>query len=442
MNRAFSLAGRLSAILTVALLLFVGLMGLGRYLQIPEWRAVLLSFGLTMLALFWAAARFLRPIVVTVRTLSDGIHSFRDHDFSVRIAGGRRDELGELIDVFNQVGGILQEERTQIRQRELLLQSALDQSPIAIVLINPLQRVLYANVEARQLFFGGSRLLGWHVDDVIAGCPPELAQVLDSGNDGLFTVETEDDSEIYHLSQRRFTLNQRPHRLILLRRITAELSRQEVDIWKKVIRIISHELNNSLAPISSLAHSAKTIARDSDLAERLEPIFGSIRERVDHLTRFLEGYAKFARLPKPEKQPVCWDQWLAVPRKLFPFELTRAAPRRPGWFDPAQLQQVLINLLKNASEASDGKREASIELSIERLPDGRTSVHVLDRGRGMSEDVIRQALLPFYTTKSTGTGVGLPLCREIIEAHGGALRIRNREGGGTAVSFWLPPGPE
>ena len=81
-------------------------------------------------------------------------------------------------------------------------------------------------------------------------------------------------------------------------------------------------------------------------------------------------------------------------------------------------------------------------MNIERLPDGRTGIEVLDRGRGMNSDVMRQALLPFYTTKSAGAGVGLPLCREIIEAHGGVLRIQSREGGGTAVSFWLPSQPD
>jgi signal transduction histidine kinase len=103
-----------------------------------------------------------------------------------------------------------------------------------------------------------------------------------------------------------------------------------------------------------------------------------------------------------------------------------------------QLEQVMINLFKNAREAADG--EAEIEVKVERLPDGATRVQTLDRGRGMSEEVMRQALLPFYSTKSAGAGVGLPLCREIVEAHGGALRIYGRSGGGTVVSFRLPAG--
>jgi signal transduction histidine kinase len=220
--------------------------------------------------------------------------------------------------------------------------------------------------------------------------------------------------------------------------MTVELARQEVEIWKKVIRIISHELNNSLAPISSLAHSGRLIASRPDQLHRLESVYDSIRERVDHLTSFLEGYSKFARLPKPKRQPVDWPQWLAGLQKVWVFDLVGEPPATPGSFDPSQLEQVMINLFKNAREAADG--EAEIEVRVERLPDGATRVQVLDRGRGMSEDVMRQALLPFYSTKTSGTGVGLPLCREIVEAHGGTLRIYGRPGGGTVVSFRLPAG--
>jgi two-component system nitrogen regulation sensor histidine kinase NtrY len=172
---------------------------------------------------------------------------------------------------------------------------------------------------------------------------------------------------------------------------------------------------------------------------RLESVYDSIRERVDHLTRFLEGYARFARLPKPAKQGVDWGEWLEGLRKVQSFELTGEPPESRGYFDPAQLEQVMINLFRNAREAGDG--EGEIEVKVELLPDGATRVQVLDRGRGMEEEVMRQALLPFYSTKSSGAGVGLPLCREIVEAHGGTLRIFGRSGGGTVVSFRLPSGP-
>jgi two-component system nitrogen regulation sensor histidine kinase NtrY len=299
--------------------------------------------------------------------------------------------------------------------------------------------VIFANREARRLLLGGARLEGRRFGEILAGCPVEMRRILEDRGDGIFTVQSDGETETYHLTRRGFQLNRRRHELYLLRRMTLELSRQESEIWKKVIRVISHELNNSLAPISSLAHSGSLIAGKPEEARRLESIHASIRERVDHLTRFLEGYARFARLPRPNRQRVDWRDWLDAPSRLYRFELQGDPPATPGFFDAAQLQQVLINLLKNAVEASEGEPEIAVR--IDRLPDGGTRIRVADRGRGMSEEVMQSALLPFYSTKPAGSGVGLPLSREIIEAHGGSLRIRNREGGGTEVSLLLPPEP-
>jgi nitrogen fixation/metabolism regulation signal transduction histidine kinase len=436
-RRRFSIEGRVAAIALAGLVAQLATTLTARSLGAALWAAGLLGLGAGLATALVLARTLLRPLGRTLSGLADGIRSFQDRDFSMRIAATRDDELGDLLRLYNRVGEILQEERAQIRQRELLLETALDRSPAAIVLVNPLDRVIYANPEARRLFLGGGRMVGLGFAEVLAGCPDEMRAVLESASDGLFSVESEaGEAETYHLARRTFLLNRRPHALVLLRRMTAELSRREVAIWKKVIRVISHELNNSLAPISSLAHSGRLIARASGDA-RLDPVFRSIQERVEHLTRFLEGYARYARLPTPRKQAVDWQAWIEGPRKLYGFELVAEAPALPGWFDPVQMGQVLINLLKNAVEASAGA--PAIEVAIHRLPDGAARIQVLDRGRGMTDEVMRQALLPFYSTKQAGAGVGLPLCREIVEAHGGMLRLQNRPGGGTVVSVWLPP---
>jgi nitrogen fixation/metabolism regulation signal transduction histidine kinase len=436
----FSIEGRVVAIALCGLATQLVAARLARAAGLAAAAADLAALGVALAVTALVVRAYLRPLTRTLAALSDGIRSFQDRDFSVRLSATRADELGELLRLYNRVGDLLQDERVRIRQRELLLETALDRSPAAIVLVNPLDRVLYANPEARRLFLGGGRLAGLGFADVVRGCPAELREVLSAGTDGLFTVEpSAGEPETFHLAQRTFLLNHRRHTLLLLRRMTAELSRQEVEIWKKVIRVVSHELNNSLAPISSLAHSGTRIAGDAGAGGRLDPIFDSIRERVEHLTRFLEGYARYARLPRPRKQAVDWATWLDGPRKLFPFDVPIEPPALPGWFDPVQLEQALINLLKNAVEASAGEPEIAVQ--IQRLPDGAARVEVLDRGRGLAEDVLRQALLPFYSTKQAGAGVGLPLCREIVEGHGGTLRIQSRPGGGTVVSLWLPPPP-
>jgi signal transduction histidine kinase len=131
-----------------------------------------------------------------------------------------------------------------------------------------------------------------------------------------------------------------------------------------------------------------------------------------------------------------WDGFLAGLQALWPRMRIGTPPFAPGWFDEGQIQQVLINLIKNAAEA-DGPADA-VELDVEAAAEGGVRISVLDRGPGMTDEVMQNALLPSFTTKATGSGMGLPLCFEIVEAHQGRLRIARRPGGGTVVSVWLP----
>jgi len=112
-------------------------------------------------------------------------------------------------------------------------------------------------------------------------------------------------------------------------------------------------------------------------------------------------------------------------------------PRGPGWFDPAQIQQAVLNVVKNAEEA--GGEPSTVELGVEATPDGGTRIVVSDRGKGMTDEVLRNALVPFFSTKEKGTGLGLALCREILAAHGGKVALQSRPGEGTVVTCWLPP---
>jgi nitrogen fixation/metabolism regulation signal transduction histidine kinase len=137
---------------------------------------------------------------------------------------------------------------------------------------------------------------------------------------------------------------------------------------------------------------------------------------------------------------VAWPGFLEGIRALWPTVEVSTAPAKPGFFDAAQMQQVLINLLKNADEAKDEskKDESKVCLSVESTTDGGTMFKVTDRGRGMTGEVLKNALEPFFSTKERGSGVGLALCREIVEAHNGMLKIEPGSGGGTVVSCWVP----
>ena len=326
--------------------------------------------------------------------------------------------------------------RAEHEQKERLLQTVVENAPMAIVLYGHTGRLLYSNAEARELFFDGRSLTGENFLRLLDRAPEALKQGLLTETDALFTVEQDGESGTYHLAKRYFDLENEQHTLLMVKHLTPELGRQEIEVWKKVIRIINHELNNSLAPISSMVHSARLIAKNPEQLPKLDRVFDIIEERSSHLAAFLEGYARFARLPKPRLERVALGPFWEGIRMLYPALNLTAAPSQDGYFDAGQIQQALINLLKNAFEA--GSETSRVELAVSVDETAAATFTVSDRGTGMTDDVLKNALLPFFSTKEKGTGLGLALCREIAEAHRGKLRVARREGGGIVVSIWLP----
>jgi nitrogen fixation/metabolism regulation signal transduction histidine kinase len=382
----------------------------------------------------YVVQRVLAPIFAMFRALSGTVASYRDGDFSFSLAWKRRDELAELVDAHNALGDTLRAQRLALVERELLLDTMVQNTPVAMLLFDPRGRVGYANVAARQLFNDGRRMDGLGLDELLARAPAPLRDAVARGGDGLLTIEREDEHEIYYLARRRFRSSGRAHELFVLRHLTAELRRQEVRTWKKVIRVISHELNNSLGPIASLAQSGGELVRLGEHAQ-LERAFAAIAERARHLEGFIQGYARFAQLPAPRPESVAWPDFIGRLRLAAVFDIDGTLPDAPARFDSAQLEQAALNLLRNAHES--GSRPEHVQIRVRRLPDA-VALDVCDRGPGMSEAVLSQALLPFYSTKRGGTGLGLALAREIAEAHGGRVVLTNRDTGGLNVSMILP----
>ncbi len=429
-----SLAGRVlwSTGLAVLLGAGVGAAFADHFDSVPLGAAAGLLAGLLLLVPMIGIA--LGPTFAMLRALSGMVHSVRDGDFSASLALPKEVELSELVRAHNELGELLREERQHLGQRELLLDTVVQNTPVALVLVEPRGHIVYSNLAARRLFNDGRRLEGLDFGPLLQHAPAALREAVDNGQDRLCTLEIDGQEETFHVSHRGFQLHGRPHRLHLFRRLTQELARQEVQSWKKLIRVISHELNNSLAPISSMAHSGGELLRRGDTA-RLGQVFATIEERARHLDCFIRGYAQFAKLPSPRLEPVDWRSFVERIGTQAEFRTVGALPATPARFDPAQLGQVLINLLKNATES--GSPPEQIELSI-RIEGASWRIDVADRGSGMSEAVLANALVPFYSTKRSGTGLGLALAREIVEAHGGRIALANRAGGGLQVTLQLP----
>lgn len=319
----------------------------------------------------------------------------------------------------------------------LIAMTIADSNPDAVVFFGDAGGIRFANAAARHLFFEGRDPKGENFLRLVATAPLALREALLGESDRLFTIEIDGQHETFHVSRRSFVVSDELHTLLIVKHLTREISRREVEVLKRVIRVISHEVNNSLAPVSSLVHSARKIVAGPDPSAKLARVFDTIDERTRHLASFLDGYANMARLPAPRVARVDWERFLRQLAELYPGVNLPGTPAEPGVFDPVQIEQVLINLFKNGAEAgSPGER---IELSVRVGTNGETDLWVRDHGPGFSEEALKNALLPLYTTKARGSGMGLALCREIVEAHGGTIGLSNAtDGTGAVVHVRLP----
>lgn len=403
-------------------------------LGLPWLAAIAAALLMSVPAVVWGARRVLHHFDYAMTGLDDGLRAFRDSDFSMRLASRGKDRISLVKRTYNEVADRLRTQRNDVYQKELLLDTILQRTPTAVLLLNGAGRVVFANMAAREIFAAGARIEGHDLAALLRGVADPVREALEAGGDALVTIPGSDQEETFLLSQRTFRLNTLEHRLVLVERLTAQLRRQEIAVWKNAIRVINHELNNTIAPISSLLHSAKIAQERPERRHQLGEIYETIEERLAFLRAFLDSYAQFARLPAPRKSRTEWEGVIADVRALYGFRFEGDA-REAVNVDRAQMQQVLINLVKNAHES--GSDPAEIVVSVRRAADG-SILRVEDRGRGMSDEVMRQALVPFYTTKPAGSGLGLALSNEIVEAHGGRMRLQAREGGGVVVSCFLP----
>lgn len=371
---------------------------------------------------------------VILQSLEHGLQSLRDNDFSISLNQQKEASYNTLIEAFNQTSNKLRDERQRLYQREMMLDKVLNASPMVTILVDHRDTITFTNNSAQQAFELNESIVGLKWTTLLKSLAPEFQHALNHQGESIFTLTDKQGSQqAWHVTNSSVVIHQARHQLILLKTITQELSKQEVATWKKVISVISHELNNSIAPISSMCHSGALIANKLD-EPQLNRVFNTISGRVNHLNDFIKGYASLTKIKLPNKQQVNLPVLIQQLQILYPFKLETALPKSILNADTAQLEQVLINILKNAHEANETN---TITMGFKES-ESIVEININDNGSGMSAEVLQNALLPFYSTKHSGTGLGLALCREIIEAHEGKLMFKNREAGGLSVLIILP----
>lgn len=396
----------------------------------------LLPFVISMLWLILLFAGLLlswqlKPLQREIAALNLHAQNLQDGSFNTSANQQQIKVLAPLAEQLQQMTAELRLQRSSLYQRELLLDTLVQANPGALILTNAAGRVLMTNPPARQLLNHGKDFNGSDLQRYTQALP-ELAEAIRLNQAGLVRLASK-QAAVWHLAISQFQLHNQQHNLYLLKPLSRELAREELNAWKTLLRVISHELNNTLAPLSSLAYSGKVLASRQQQPE-LSSIFDTISERCQALNQFLQDYIRFAKLPAPTLTRVNWPQLINQLQDQYEFELVGELPQNAWQADQSQLSQLLLNLLKNAHETGCPAEQITLSFS-ESL--SQLQLCLQDRGGGIAAEIMQQALLPFYTTKATGSGIGLTLCRDIIEAHGGELLLENQQNG-LRVTLTLP----
>ncbi len=414
-------------------------------LSLP-WRiGLIVVMSLTITLLMWWC--LVRPFQQQTRALNLLVRAWRDADFSTSIAPPTDIDLNELTGNLNSIGDVLRRERAAMAQREQLLDSVLQHAGAALLMLDNTDRIIFANPAAVELLQIRD-LLGTKLEQAMAKLAKPLQDACLSAGEHVIALESEHAAQ-FLVTRKNFSADVQQRSLLMLRELTQPLARSEVRLWKDALRVLSHELNNTLGSLSSLSYSAQQFLQ-RDNGPRVLELLQLMGQRSQRLAGFLAQYARIARLPKPQRQHQAWSELLTRALTLAGAgQIVHCAAEHQGYFDAVQLEQALLNIIKNAVEA--GADAKTIRISAWPHADFDL-LEVADEGPGMSSETIAQALLPFFSTKriaselqvsgarasGAGSGIGLALVREICEAHGGTVSLLSNQPRGLRVLMRIP----
>lgn len=402
-------------------LVATGLLWLGDYSARLQWTLTIVVTGFWLGIAFALRERVVRPL----QTLSNLLAALLEGDYSIRSRNPTTDDaLGLAMMEINALGQTLREQRLGALEATALLRTVMTEIDVAVFALDEGDRLRLINragqrlldVPSERALGAGAEELG--LTELLAGDPgPRMLEVEFPGGGGR-----------WELRRSSFRQGGVSHRLIVLADVSRALREEERQAWKRIIRVLGHEINNSLAPIKSIAESLQGLidrdSRPADFDDDLRRGLQVVVNRTDALARFMAAYSRLARLPAPQPMPVDVGAWV---HRVADLETRVDVHVDPGpdvtiQADGDQLDQLLINLIKNAAEAA---LETGGGVSLGwHVRNGDVEVRVRDEGPGLSETA--NLFVPFFTTKPDGTGIGLALSREIAEAHGGTLTLENR----------------
>ena len=412
----------------------VAIAALWRADQTPEVRWTLL---VVILGSWWAAASAARQLAVrSLNLIANLLGALREGDYSIRgLSAKSGSSMAMVMREVNDLGSTLQRQRTEAVESTALLTHVMEEIGVAVFAFDPANHLLLVNKAAEELIgktseeLIGSPASALGFDEYLTGEPRRLVDRAFGGKRGRYEVR-----------RALFYREGRQHHLVVLADLSQALREQEQAAWQRIVRVLSHEINNSLTPIKSIAHSLRRIVDRAGEFQRTAEVqqgLSLIEERSGALGRFLRSYAQLARLPKPNPKHV--DVPGLVIRiveleKRMPVTV-QPSPQVKLVADSDQIEQLLINVIRNAVDAS---LETGGQVSVGWKRTGEWfELNVDDEGKGLPDT--SNLFVPFFTTKPNGSGIGLALSRQIAEAHGGTISLENRiAGSGCRATLRLP----
>ena len=422
-----------------------------------------------LLLIIYAALSGKQRANYQIQTLANLVEAMIDGDYTLRGRQQNNPAFHDLLSLVNNLADTLQKHKIKAEESQLLLEKVMDQMDAMVFAVGPNNHLALMNASAKKL------LLANYDEEkpsqeipLITLADIGLSSLQDYSESGVIELSTENFSGEYFLFKDQFISNNDRHELYLLTRADRLLREKEREAWQNLLRVLSHEINNSLTPIATFSRTMlKKLTRlnspDANQKEAIQRAPGQltetlqsftqglsiIQERAESLHGFVASYSKLSHLPAADKRLFHWREKLTQLSSLITgCQIKNCLVDKPEldfevYADPQQLEQVFINLLKNAQEAMADK-ESGENIKIEKeikldafIENNQLNIIIADRGTGIinSDNIF----VPFYTTKATGSGIGLTLCRQILVNHNGNLKLRNRlDENGAEVIVTLP----